>query len=449
MTKRISKVFIALLLTILLVASSIFSTGAISYTNDVKTKTDTILLVNMDTDQVVFEKDADAKRYPASLTKIMTYIIVIENISDYENTRIEIKEDVLKSISDAGSSTANLDGHVGEKMTVKDLLYAMMVPSGNDAAVVLADYVCNGDFDAFVKMMNDKATELGCKNTHFTNVDGLHDSNHYTTARDLYTITTHALTKPMFYEISDTATHYLEGDDYPLVTTNYMIDQNRGGEYFYTYASGIKTGTTDQAGHCLVTTAAADGYSYMAIMLHSPVKEKDDVHDTMIDAANLFRWALLDLELVQLKNVDTPICEMPVRLALGKDSIYLTPQKNLAAIMPEDYNKSFITIETDVPESIDAPIKQGDVIGTMTVYYQDDKMTEKQYLTSGNLIASESVDRSGFLYVIDIIKNIIFSIWLLLAFALIAVMFIVYLILTSVYKKKNKKKKKVKKYRNL
>ena len=449
MTKRISKVFIALLLTILLVVSSVFSTGAISYTNDVKTKTDTILLVNMDTDQVVFEKDADAKRYPDSLTKIMTYIIVIENISDYENTRIEIKEDVLKSISDAGSSTANLDGHVGEKMTVKDLLYAMMVPSGNDAAVVLADYVCNGDFDAFVKMMNDKATELGCKNTHFTNVDGLHDSNHYTTARDLYTITTHALTKPMFYEISDTATHYLEGDDYPLVTTNYMIDQNRGGEYFYTYASGIKTGTTDQAGHCLVTTAAADGYSYMAIMLHSPVKEKDDVHDTMIDAANLFRWALLDLELVQLKNVDTPICEMPVRLALGKDSIYLTPQKNLAAIMPEDYNKSFITIETDVPESIDAPIKQGDVIGTMTVYYQDDKMTEKQYLTSGNLIASESVDRSGFLYVIDIIKNIIFSIWFLLALALIAVMFIVYLILTSVYKKKNKKKKKVKKYRNL
>ncbi len=449
MTKKLIKVSIAFVLIVLLAFTSLISAGAISYTNDVKTKTDSILLVNMDTDQVVFEKDADSKRYPASLTKIMTYIVVIDSIPDYENTRIEIKEDVLASLNASGSSTANLDSHVGEKMTVIDLLYAMMVPSGNDAAVVLADYVTNGNISEFVQKMNDKATELGCKNTHFTNVDGLHDNDHYTTARDLYIITTHALTKPMFAEISNTATHYMEGDDYPLVTTNYMIDQNRGGEYYYTYARGVKTGTTEQAGHCLVTTASADGYSYMAVMLHSPVKEKDDVYDTMLDSANLFRWALLDLELVEIKTAETPICEMNVRLAWDKESIYLTPQKNLSAIMPEGYNKSYLTIETDVPESIDAPIKEGDVVGTMTVYYQDDKMTEKQYLTTANLIASESVDRSGFLYVIDIIKNIIFSVWFLLAVAIIAVLFIVYLILTSVYNKKNKKKKKIKKYRNL
>ena len=169
----------------------------------------------------------------------------------------------------------------------------------------------------------------------------------------------------------------------------------------------------------------------------------------MLDAANLFRWALVDLELVEIKTANTPICEMPVRLAWGKESINLTPQKNLSAIMPGDYSKSYITIETDLPESIDAPIKEGDVVGTMTVYYKDDKMTEKQYLTTANLVASESVDRSGFLFVIDIIKNIIFSIWFLIALVIIAILFGVYLVLTGVYNKKNKKKKKVKKYRNL
>lgn len=449
MTKKLIKISVAFVLVLMLVLSSLVPAGAISYTNDVKTKTDSIFLVNMDTDQVVFEKDADTKRYPASLTKIMTYIIVIDNIEDYENTRIEITEEMLKNINESGSSTYTFDNHIGDKMTVLDLLYAMMVPSGNDAAIILADYVSNGDLKKFVQMMNDKANELGCENTNFTNVEGLHDTNHYTTARDLYKITTHALTKPMFEKISNTATHYMEGDDYPLVTTNYMIDQYRGGEYYYTYAKGIKTGTTDEAGHCLVTTASADGYSYMAVMLHSPVKEKDDVHDTMLDAANLFRWALVDLELIEIKTANTPICEMPVRLAWGKDSINLTPQKNLSAIMPGDYNKAFLTIETDLPESIDAPIKEGDVVGTMTVYYKDDKMTEKQYLTTANLVASESVDRSGFLFVIDIIKNIIFSIWFLIALVIIAILFGIYLILTSVYNKKNIKKKKVKKYRNL
>lgn len=448
MKNKFTKTLIALFMLVVLIVTSVIPASAVSYTNDVKTKTDSILLVNMDTDQVVFEQDADSKRYPASLTKIMTYIIAIENIPDYENTRIDIKADVIKQLQDSGSSTANLDDYVGKNMTVIDLLYAMMVPSGNDASVILADYVSGGNISEFVKMMNDKALELGCENTHFENVEGLHDENHYTTARDLYKISSYALTKPMFAEISNTATYYLENSDYPLVTTNYMIDQNRGGEYFYTYAKGIKTGTTDQAGHCLVTTASADGYSYMAVMLHSPVKEEDDVHDTMLDAANLFRWALVDLELVEIKKSETPICEMDVRLSFEDDSIYLTPEKNLVAIMPENFKDSYLTIENDIPEHIDAPVKEGDIVGTMTVYYQDEKMTEKQYIASTNLVASQSVERSGFLYVIDVIKNIIFSVWFLVAVAIIAILFIVYLIITSFYNKKNKKKK-VKKYRNL
>ncbi len=232
----------------IIITSSVISTGAISYPNDVKTQSDSILLVNMDSGQTVFEKDADSKRYPASTTKIMTYIIAVENIDDLENTRIPIKEKVLDVLKDTGSSLANVEEHVGETMSAIDLLYSMMVPSGNDAAVVLADYVGKGSIDNFVKLMNDKAKKLGCKNTHFENPDGLHNDNHYTTARDLYIITKYALTLPKFSEITNTNTYYCEGDEYPLITTNYLIDPNRGGDYYYMYAKGIKTGTTDQAG---------------------------------------------------------------------------------------------------------------------------------------------------------------------------------------------------------
>ena len=169
----------------------------------------------------------------------------------------------------------------------------------------------------------------------------------------------------------------------------------------------------------------------------------------MYDAADLFRWALVNLELGELKTSSTPICEIDLRLAWDKKSILLTPQENITAIIPKEYDLSWIQLETEVPDSIDAPVKQGDVIGKATVYYQDDKMSERQYLTSVNLVASESVERSGFLYVLDIVKNIVLSVWFLLAVVLIAVLFIVYIIITTVYKRKHGKKKKVKRYRNL
>lgn len=135
--------------------------GAASFTNSVATKSESILLVNTDTGQTVYEKEADTKRYPASTTKIMTYIVVIENVDDIENTRVTIKKDVLDKLKGTGSSVANLEAHIGKTMSVKDLLYSMMVPSGNDAAMTLADYVGGGSIDKFVDMMNDKAKELG------------------------------------------------------------------------------------------------------------------------------------------------------------------------------------------------------------------------------------------------------------------------------------------------
>lgn len=449
--KRITAKLLSVFLIILTLFSSAFiSVGAVSYSNDVKTVSDSILLVNMDSGQTVFEKDADSKRYPASTTKIMTYIIVVENIDDLDNTRVPIKAEVLEPLKNTGSSIASVEDHIGKTMSVIDLLYSMMVPSGNDASLVLADYVGGGSIEKFVKMMNDKAKELGCKNTNFVNPEGLHDDNHYTTARDLYTITNYAMTLPRFVEITDTTSYTCEGDDYPLHTTNYLIDQNNGGEYFYTYAKGIKTGTTDEAGRCLVTTASADGYSYMAILLHAPYKAGViETYGTMTDAANLFRWALTQLELEKVATSSTPMCEQKIKLAWGKDSLNLVPDKTLSAIVPKDIESSEVVVETNKPDSIDAPIKKGDKVGTATIYYQDKNGGEKQKLAEVNLVAEETVEASGILYVLNVIGTIFKSYWFLLIIGLIVVILVIYFILSKINKKRSRKNNRVKRYRNL
>ncbi|MCH5297352.1 MAG: D-alanyl-D-alanine carboxypeptidase [Ruminococcus sp.] len=449
--KRTLRTLLSLICLICIVLSvSVQTAGAISYPNDVKTTSNSILLVNMDSDQVVFEKNADEKKYPASTTKIMTYIVAYEHIDDIENTRIEIKKSVLDELEGTGSSLANVAEHVGEKMTAIDLLYSMMVPSGNDAAMVLADYVGNGDINAFVDMMNEKAEELGCKNTHFQNPDGLHHKDHYTTARDLYIISSYALTLPKFAEISNTDSYYCEGDTVPLITTNYLIDSYRGGEYYYMYAKGIKTGTTDEAGRCLVTTASADGYSYILVLLDSPYKEGEyEEYGTFTDAADLFRWALTSLDLEKIATAETPVCEQKVNLAWGVDKVLLVPQKNLSAIVPKDLEDENLIIETDVPESIDAPLDTDTVVGTETIYYKDSKTGEKQVIATVNLVSSEKVDRSGILFVLSVIGTLFQSYWFLMVIAVIVLILLLYFVIAKIHNARNKKRKKVKRYRNL
>ncbi len=447
---KLIKLFSVLCALFLVLTMSVSQTFAVSYPNKVATKSESILLVNMDTGQEVFAKEADTKRYPASTTKIMTYIVAVENIPDLDNTKIEITKSIIETIEERGSYPESIGEKVGKKMSVIDLLYCMMVPTGNDAAIVLADYVGGGDIGKFVQMMNEKAEELGCENTHFVNPEGIHDSEHYTTARDLYKMATYALTLPKFAEITNTPDYCIEGEDYPVVTTNYIIDEWRGGEYYYMYAKGIKAGTTDEAGRCLVTTATADGYSYMAVLLKAPYKEDSyETNDTFFDAADLFRWSLTELELKTVASQQTPICEQKIELAWNKDSVHLVPEKNINVIVPENYQDKWITIEKNLPESIDAPIKKDTVVGTVTVYYQDDKMSEKQELVTVNLVPDENVEQSGVLFVVRVITTILQSFWFIGIVTIIAIILVAYFVIGKVNRKNNKKRNKVKNYRNL
>ena len=140
--------------------------SAVTFDCKVETYSDSILMVNLDTGMDVYSKNPDEKRYPANLTKIMTYVVAAEQFDDFENTRIEIKQSVCDTILGKGMTCSGMDWHVGEKLKVIDVLYELMMTQGHDAALVLADYIGQGDVSVFVQMMNDKAAQLGCQNTH-------------------------------------------------------------------------------------------------------------------------------------------------------------------------------------------------------------------------------------------------------------------------------------------
>ena len=417
--------------------------NAAEFDTDFDTVCKSIYLENLDTGMTVFSKNADTRRYPASTTKIMTYIITAENISDLKNTYITVKGSVLSQLDGTGSSVSGIKAN--ERLSVYQLLNCLMIPSGNDAALVLADYIGNGDVKKFVAKMNAKAKELGCSNTHFVSPHGLNDPNHYTTVNDMAKITKYAMKLPYFSDISNTVSSDCLGEDRYLITTNYMIDPNRGGEYYYEYAKGIKTGSTgNDSGYCLVSSASKDGYTYLCIAYGAPYEDDNgEAYDNgaMIDSKNLYEWAFENLEIKTVLDKNDLVKEIKLNYAWNKDTIQLVPSQSDSTILPSDVDVTSIDKNFDIPKSIDAPVKQGDKVGTVTLSYANQK------LATIDLTASESVDRSEFLSAIDGLKNFVTSIWFILAVIVIAVLFVTYLIIITIYTKRKKNQRPVKKYR--
>ena len=446
------KRFTAALLTVVMMLSCLsVSASAAVFTANVNTTSKAIYMVNLDTGITVYEKNSTEKMYPASTTKMMTYIVTVENVPDIKNTKVVIEQELLNLLLGTGSSMSGLENFVGSAVTVYDLLNCLLVKSGNDAAMVLANFVGGGSIQTFVDMMNAKAKEIGCKNTHFVNPHGLHDPDHYTTAQDLATIMKYAQTLPDFIEISSTVTAYLSVDkekEYPLITTNLLIDKVNGGDYYYEYCKNGKTGTTDEAGFCFCSTASNGGYTYMLIALGSPsVKDTLDEfgepeavekNGAMIDSKALYEWAFEHLELKTVVDEKKPICEIPITLAWDQDTVQLVPQGSFSTILPSDIESSSIDIKTDIPESLTAPVIEGNVIGTATVSYAN------QELCKVNLIAAETVERSKMLYFLDSARKILRSRWMILAVSIVVILFIIYIIITQIYNSKKKKNRMMK-----
>ncbi len=248
------------------------------------------LLISPDSDMVLYEKNADEKRYPASTTKIMTALLTLENVEDLNETVTAEQGDFAKVTAD--SSNAGIKA--GETVRVIDLLYALMLPSANEAAYILARHV-GGTSEHFVDMMNTRAEELGCTGTHFCNPCGLHEEDHYTTARDLYLIAREAMKNDTFTNIIDTVQYRMPKtnmhEERIIFTTNQLIFSSFN-PWSYPYNKGIKTGHTSQAGNCFVGYAEYGDAKLYSVVLGSAASSKEypTVAASFTDTKSLYKW---------------------------------------------------------------------------------------------------------------------------------------------------------------
>ena len=418
--KRIFACSLALVMILMTFVSSL-SVCAADYGCTVETSSSNVYVENLDTGTVVYEKNIDEKVPPASLTKIMTYIVVAENIPDFENTKVTVTDSALANL-DPESSVMGLTGYIGQDFTVLDLLYGLMLPSGNDAALVLADYIGDGNIDNFVEMMNRKAAQLGCKSTHFVNPHGLYESAHYSTARDLSVITKYAMEKPYFKEITSKATYHAQGMTESIETTNYLLDPYHP-EYYYEYATGIKTGYTDEAGKCLISTAEKDGYNYLCIALGSPYSFAEDVNYAMLESKELYEWAFNNISSVELLSSSEVIDRLPVEFVWGNVFVLAMPDGGVNALLPNNYDESLVTTEVDLPEYVRAPVEMNEVLGTISVYY------DGELVGTTNLVSKEEIkrDQSNYLmhrFIGFVVNNII---WIAIVLAIAVGALIMYI----------------------
>lgn len=364
--------------------SYVLGSDAVKSALDEKLGANCVLLVDEDSGQYYYTRNIDTKAYPASLTKIMTLLLAVEAV---ERGDVQL-DDTVTAYADCNADmvegASNADIKVGETMTFEDFLYCAMISSANEACNVVAEYVC-GSISAFVQRMNARAQELGCTGTHFVNPHGLPNDDHYTTAHDLYRITKEALSHELFATICNTVKHTVPAtnlsDERTLSNTNGLINPEspmyRG--YYYEYAKGVKTGHTEAAGYCLVSTAEKDGVRLLCVVLGGKgTARANGTTDfgSFSDTLTAYRWVFSNYGWRDIVSASDLVCEVPVRYGRDSDGVTVRPAQSISAVLPSADTAGAPQFEQQVTiyserdgKPLEAPVKAGDEVGELTVSY--------------------------------------------------------------------------------
>ena len=378
MLKKITSVLIVFVILL-----SLFNIGYAS-APDLNAKA--AILIDAKTGNVLFEKNADKKMYPASTTKIMTAILALEKVAKGE---ISLEQPI--TYTETAEATMEADGSnialkVGEQMTLADLLKGLLLASGNDAAAIIAEYI-GGTIDDFVVLMNEKVKKLGLEGTHFANPHGLHNEENYTTAADMAKIAREAMKNETFRSIVECAHIRLAAtnisEERYYINTNNLVSRMRYPYYFYDKATGIKTGSTTEAGYCLVSSAKDGDKEVIAVVFKS-----DDISASHTDSKNILQYGLTEFSSIRFAKVDDIYGEVRVKQSSdGTDHILLSAKDNLEILFPKNKDSSEVEVITDIPESVRAPISKGQEIGKVNFVYNS------QVIGSIPLVATVDVKR--------------------------------------------------------
>lgn len=396
------------------------------------------LLVSPDSGMVLYSKNADQKRYPASTTKIMTALLTLENVSNLDETVTSEAVDFENVTADSSNAGILL----GEQVTVRDLLYALMLPSANEAAYMLARHV-GGSWEQFVDMMNDRAAELGCTGTHFCNPCGLHEEDHYTTAHDLYLIAKEAMKDVTFRDIVSTVQHRMAKtnlhEERIIYTTNQLIFSSFQ-PWSYANCLGIKTGHTSQAGNCFVGYAEYGDAKLFSVVLgcSDSSKEYPSVAASFTDTKKLCQWGFENFTSKTLARQGEEVTYTKVKLSTDTNQLLLTAKADVVALLPKDLDVKALELVEDIPEEVKAPVKAGDPIGTATYRYNG-----TDYGTV-ELVALNDISRSTVLFYADklstFFQSMVFKILLLAAAAFFILHIFTHILFGGVRRRRNRRK---------
>lgn len=417
-----------MLLILVLLPLGMTKSAAAEYTPDFEVSAASVYLINLDADKVIYQKNAHQPIAPASLTKLMTAILALENCEDLDGTTVALKgyiqnEMYIKNISLGGISLSGL--LQGDTLSMRELLYAIMLPSGNEAAMMIADEIGDGSVPYFLEMMNERARQLGAVNTTFKNVNGLPDEGNVTTAYDMYLLARHAMTLPGFMDIASSFYYYggtnKLGQPLHWNTTNRMIVPSSTS--YYAPIKGIKTGTTEESGFCFISTASKNGYNYMAVVMGVPFEKNVSENPVFPLTRKLYEWCFNTFSVKTLLERGKSFGEASLKLAWGKDHVSLMSNENFAALIPTAISISSVVYEPVLPEVVKAPVKVGDAVGYVRIILAGEEIGQVM------LVASEDVEASRLLIVLDKLYTMTLSFWFKFAVAFVVISAVLYIAL--------------------
>ncbi len=365
------KRLLCLALTMLLLVPFPVSATAVEPIFGIEVEAKSAILMEASTGTVLFEQNADEALPPASVTKIMTLLLVMEAI---DSGKLSLTDTVTASAYATSMGGSQIYLREGEQMSVEDMLKSVVISSANDAAVALAEHIA-GSEESFVRMMNQRAAELGMKNTSFENTNGLDDTvtNHTTSARDIAIMSAELIKHEKILEYSSIWMDSIRGGEFGLTNTNRLIR-------FYKGANGLKTGSTSKAGFCISATAERDGMTLIAVIMESPTR----------DVRNREAAKLLDMGFAGYSVYTSEAQE------LGTVPILKGEQKECKIIKPEfsclieSGKKDKIVSEVHLLEDLSAPVSEGDIAGRVTYKFNGEIIAE------GDIICVENVNKLGF-----------------------------------------------------
>lgn len=407
-----------------------------------------VYMINMDTGEAIVNIDSDKSRVPASLTKIMTAVVLLDkfkdNPEDLKTTYVSAGSEAFDELYGTGASTADIQPN--EKVSYYDLLAALLIPSSCEAANIIAINV-GGSINKFCDLMNRKAEELKMTNSHFSNAHGLFEDKNYTSCKDLATLCKYALDNfSTFKEIVAMPTYQMEATNYHstgsmLTNTNYMLKST--SKYYYPEVKGIKTGTLDSAGRCLASYATYDGITYMIISMDAPMNKTaedekkgeedpdsvyadDVVYYNLLDHIALYKWAFGNLVSTDFINTSSEVTEAKIEFGQNYDYVTLKPANGYTRLWPKYISTDKVEQKITVADNIVAPIEEGDVLGKMELIY------EGETLTTIDLIATSSVKQNVFKAKLHVAKSFFksteFKVALLAIIIILAIYTIIYVI---------------------